>query len=120
MRFATLDLVDACKALPDFRTFQIVQLVQLVQFVPSTPSPSILGRWLKGHRKSPSILWNQLFKEQAGGLKGWAMANLKKAETRCLEGEGRKRTTLRVIELSANGSLEGSHLDSLTVEEYEV
>lgn len=120
MRSATLEMIHACKALPDFDTFQIVQIVQIALYLTPTPSPSILDRWLRGHKKSSlsSIVWRPVLKEQS--VKDWAMARWKRSETGRQEGEGKKRSTLKVIELSMHGTVERYHLDSLAVEECEV
>jgi hypothetical protein len=72
------ELVSACKALPDFDTLQIVH------FLGTPLSPSSTEQWEQ---------------ELTGQVKDW-IDHLKKPRTRCREGEGRKKTTLRVIELS--------------------
>ena len=114
IRSVTLELVDACKALPDFDTLQVVHSVT------GTPPSSILDLWSVGRELPSAERQNEVSKEQANGVKDWAMGRLRKLNAGCREGERRRRTTLRVIELSTYGPLAGSHLDSLTVEEREV
>ena len=113
-RSITLELVDACKALPDFDTFQIVH------FLPSTAPPSILDRCVISSLRLPPVeRQNRALKERVNDLKARAKDRLREPNTGCQEGEGRRRTTLRVIGLSVCDSPAGSHLDPLTIEEYE-
>ena len=84
------------------------------------PTPSVLGRLLRGRKRFSFILrFNQALKNEVSGLKDCAVARLKQPRTGCLEGEGRKRTSVRVIELGTYGSLELYYLTSLAVEECE-
>ena len=103
------ELVDACKALPDFDTFQILRLLV------DTPPRRYAAR--------STEQWKRTLSEEVGGVKDWAVCCLK-AKTGCEEGGGRKRTTLRVIGL--NSSLRPGedifrrfHLGSVKVEVYE-
>jgi hypothetical protein len=95
-RFATLELVHACKALPDFDTLQIVH------FLGNPLSPSLTDQW------------DQALRDQA---KDWIDC-LKKTKMGCQEEVGRKKSTLRVIQLSPD--LPMPHLGSVKVEVYEV
>jgi len=54
--------------------------------------------------------------EQVHGVKDLAMNSLRKAKPGCQEGERRKRTTFRLIELTPSGPLVGSHLEFLDVD----
>jgi len=62
----------------------------------------------------------QAMREQATGVRDLAMDCLKEPKTGCREGAGRKRTTLRVIELNPSLPVLSFRLDSLKVEEHEV
>ena len=112
-RSATSELVDACKALPDFDTLQIVHL--------AVTKPS-LNRWCGLTRCSKLRPYPEERKRELKGLmkdvKGWATDCLKKPRTGFQEGEARKTTTLRVIELSQDHPW--PHLGPVKVEEYEV
>ena len=110
-RSATLDLVNACKALPDFDTLQIVR------FIPTAPSPDYADAWTMS--LSPMRRWEWNLRERLKGVRDLAIDCLRKQKNGCKEGEGRK-TTLRVIELIPYFSVSASHLDSVVVEEYEV
>ena len=103
VRSAMSELVSACEALPDFDTFQIVHGYGPV-YGEGDPR-------MKQRRRE--------LKEQADGAKDLAINCLKELETGVREGEGRKKTTVRVIELVA-GYRRNTHLDSVKVEEYEV
>lgn len=105
-----LELVTVCKALPHFDTFQIVY--------PPSPTPSSLCRCHQGmrSRRRPSKEQLKQMEQEVKGLKDWTIECLKKSKVRRQEGEGRKRTTLRVIELSPDRPL----LGSVEVEVYEV
>ena len=46
-------------------------------------------------------LENQVLVEEVNGMKDWAMDCLRRPEAECLEGEGRKKIMVRVIELSS-------------------
>ena len=111
------ELVDACQALPDFDTLQIVH------YLPR-PSPSCRVDVPPRGYIIPSVgQQKQESKEEVNGLKDWAMDCLRKSRTGCQEGEGRKKTMIKVIELGSYvraDDLDTSHLDVLEVEEYEV
>jgi len=116
-RSAASELVNACKALPDFDTLQIAYFF----FV--TPLPSCAcGR--SGHGSSSIETrepWAEQRKQISGtkGVKDLAIECLKpKAE--CQEGERRKKTTLRIIELGSDSHCRPLFLDSVKVEESEV
>ena len=106
-----LDLVNACKALPDFDTLQIVY------FILGTPSSRYADAWTMS--LSPLGRLERELRERLKGVRDLAIDCLKKQKTGCKEGEGRK-TTLRVIELIPCFSIPEFHLDSVVVEEYEV
>ena len=55
-------------------------------------------------------------REDVEGMKDWVVDCLRKPETGCREGEGRKKTMVKVIELNS----EMVFLGSAEVEEYEV
>lgn len=97
-----LELVTACKALPDFDTLQIVY--------PPSPTPSLQCRCHQGKRglNRPSREQLKQSREEVEGLKDWAIECLENSKVGCREAEGRKRTTLRLIELSPDRPLLGS------------
>ena len=105
---AISELVAVCRTLPDFHTFQIVCLL-IIQ--------SHMACWCGGKydKTIPWRMsqWDWSLREQAKGMKDFAIDCLKKAGMGYLEGERRKRTTLRIIQFSL-----GSH--SEVVEECEV
>ena len=109
VRLAISELVPACKILLDFDTFQLVRF--------SIIPPRLVcwcgwGKLCSDHRPS-SEQWEEALGKQAGDLGEWAIDCLKKPETECREGEGRKRTTLRTIEF-------GPGYRSVKVEEHVV
>ena len=59
-------------------------------------------------------------KEEVKGLRDLAIGCLEKSEAGCEDGVGRKKTTLRVIELSSDRPRLRSHLGSMKVEEFDV
>jgi len=87
----TIELVNVCRGLPNFDTLQIIHF---------SLNESGLGRILEGGRANRSPLMNQASREQAEGAKDSALDCLKKPRTGC-GGEGRKKKTLRVVELSS-------------------
>jgi hypothetical protein len=102
-RSATLELVNACKVLPDFDTLQIVH-----------------GCWLDcGGEELCAKLLQRKYMEHVDGAKDMAIRCLKEPEMGPREGEGRRKSTLRVIELIA-GPSQGFYMESAKVEEYEV
>ena len=117
VRSATLKLIDACKILPDFDTFQIVH------FLPATPSLGCMGAFRRVSHLASAERRKQALGEQVNLLKDWAMECLKKAKPACQEGEGMKKTTLRVIGLGPEHPTAGFYVDHARVEkveEYEV
>ena len=107
-RSALLELVVACKALPDFDTLQIARF------------PIILPRlacWCGqeqcGHPRLCPAQWEWALAKQTKDLEEWAADCLKEPETGYLEEEERKKTTLRVIKI-------GPGCRSVMVEECEV
>jgi len=148
-RPAMLELVNACRALPNFDTLQIVH------FSLSTPPPTReCWPWQCGGLASYTEGQKQALREQIQRVKDLAIDCLKEPEKGCQEG-GRKKTalrermrgvkdrmvacpkptmgrktTLRVIELSSvltdtprrpkYGASPIFHLGSVKVEEYEV
>jgi hypothetical protein len=103
-RSATSELVDACKALPDFDTFQIIHgygsIYQSVDF-------DVRRQKLEG-------------RGYVDGVRDLAINCLKGRETGYREGEGRKKTMVRVIERVGGSLYPIFKLDSVRVEEYEV
>ena len=106
VRSATLELANACKALPDFDTFQIIH----------APLPVLRPELYMDYEmtRDPTLSFYEL-REELGSGKELVINCLKKPETECREGEGRKKTMVRVVELA-----EGHHPASTKVEEYEV
>jgi len=115
-RSAILELVNACKTLPDFNTFQIVY----VHFLVKHPYPPIRGYERTRDGVPPTMEQRrQALRDLMKGVKNVAIDCLKKPEIGCQQGEGRKRTTLRVIELGAYRPPGGPDLDCITVEKVE-
>jgi len=149
IRSTTLELVKACKGLPNFDTLQIVY------FTLTPPPPTHWCRpWWSSGPGYYSEQREQSLREEIQGVKDWTIDCLKEPETGCQEGEGREKvvlreqmkrvkdrvafrpkskrrrekTTLRVIELISaltlplpeRGSPMWFHLDFVKVEEYEV
>ena len=114
-RSATSELVNACKALPDFDTLQIVHLPLVTPFLICACGGLRYGR--------PSIGAREPWAEQRKQMSGKRAAkdpvvDCLNSKTRCQEGEGRKKITLRTIELCWD-YLRPFYLDSMKVEEYE-
>ena len=109
---ATLELVNACKPLPDFDTLQIVYLLL------GTPSPRCADAW--NMSLSSVERREQKLREQVKGVRDLAVDCLNDPKTGCREGEGRKKVTLRVIELTSCYGLTGFGLESVKVEAFEV
>ena len=59
-------------------------------------------------------------RERVDGVKDLVIRCLREPQTGCQKGEGRKKTTVQVIELAASGSHPKLYLDSVKAEEYEV
>ena len=104
------ELVIACKALPDFDTLQIL-------YFPTTPPHPIC--WCGGHGTSREQ-WKRKLREQAKDMKDLAVVCLQGAETVCQEGEGGKRTTVRVVRLRSGRRRPERHPGSAEVEVCEV
>jgi len=127
LRSAISELIDACKALPDFGMLQIVHLA-----LDRPPPRCWCGRtgcgrlgpyteerkrelreqmeglkdWVINCLKRPKTKTGEgreemMLMEQIKGVKDWAADYLKKPKTERREEEGRKGITLRVIELSS-------------------
>jgi len=120
-RSATSGLVDACKALPDFDTLQILH------FLPDTFPPRRVVGWDEVNSPFSTERWKRMLSEEVKGVKDWVMGCLE-AKTGSQEGDGKKRTVLRVIGLNSDlilprlrsGALRKFHLGPVKVEEYEV
>ena len=113
VRSAMLELVNACRALPDFCTLQIVH------FPLDTPSLRHTDRW-EGVKDLSSVeRREQALREEVNDVKHWAIECLK-ANMEYREGGGKKKTVLRVIELNTRRSDPKYCLDSVKVEECEV
>ena len=94
-----LKLVAACKTLQDFNTLQIVRFPFTQPYMPicscDGPCECFRPDLPEGH-------WEQLLGEYMKDLEECAIEYLKRPKTGCLEGEGVKRITLRVIEFSVD------------------
>ena len=88
VRSAMLELANACKALPDFDTFQIVHF--------SLPVVDEISEYERTHDPAP-LFYN--LRSGLGTGKDLVINCLKEPETGRREGEGKKKTTVRVIEL---------------------
>lgn len=115
-RSATSELIQACKALPDFDTLQILH------FPTVAPLPICgCGRMRSGSLGPPMDQRRQALREEVKCLKDWAMECLRNPETGREEGAGRKKIALRTIELSSDRPRAPKfHLASVKVEECEV
>ena len=100
------ELVVACEALPDFNTLQILHVPALA------PSPYWYGLRISDNNKLHEELWEQSRMEQARGMKDFAIDCLKTLKSRRHEGEGRKRTVVRMVRVGP--------ILPVKVEEYEV
>ena len=116
-RSAASELVNACKALPDFDTLQIVYFFFVRPLVRCACGLSGHGRPSNKTREP----WAEQRKQISGtkGVKDLVIDCLK-PKAGCHEGEGRKKTTLRIIELGSDSHYGPHYLDSVKVEEYEV
>ena len=88
VRSAMLELANTCKALPDFDTFQIVLF--------SLPVVDEISEYERTHDPAP-LFYN--LRSGLGSGKDLVINCLKEPETGRREGEGKKKTTVRVIEL---------------------
>ena len=110
-RSAMLELVIACGTLPDFGTLQILH------FPTAAPYPIC---WC-GHHGPSKEQWEQASREQTGVMKDLAMVTLKNSKTEGKEGkDGRKKTTVRVVELTRVYPRVSYDPGYVKVEEYEV
>jgi hypothetical protein len=104
VRSAMSGLMNVCKALPDFDTLQIVHGFGRLH---NDTDLSIRQR-------------QQALREHAGCVKELAINCLEERETGWREREGRRKTTVRVVELTTSGPHPKFHLDCVRVEECEV
>ena len=105
-RPAISELIVACKAHQDFNTLQIVRL-------PMEPSPrTCMCDESCDCGSIPMTSWERMLEKHVKGVGEWAMECLEKARTGCLEGEGRKRITVRTVEFTSDHPVK--------VKEYEV
>ena len=81
-RSAASELANACKSLPDLDTFQIVHFAL----------------------SDGCIRQLHALGENLGSAKDLVINCLKEPKTECREGEGRKKTTVRVVKLVRRGS----------------
>ena len=105
------ELIVACKTLQDFNTLQIVRLIMQH---PDRPCNCFLGPELCeefNHSTISKERWEQMLEKHVKDLGEWAIECLEKAKTGCLEGEERKRITVRTVE-------EG-YIHPVNVREYE-
>ena len=111
---AASELVNACKALPDFDTLQIVDFPLVL---PCTLWAG--GRLMYGGSPIEGPWEDQL--KQILGMKAVeeSVMSCLKPKKGCQE-EGRKRTTFRMIKLSSESHSSPSYLGSVKVEEHEV
>lgn len=94
IRSTILGLIGACKTLPDFDTLQIAY------FHGEDFCDVAYGYLPMGDEISPSMYQLQrTLMDRVNAVKELAVDCLKRQERGCHEGEGRKKTTLRVIEL---------------------
>ena len=113
-RSTAVELVDACKVLPDFDTLQIVLYA---------PSSHRGVEVLSGSNSLTSVEQSKrVSEEQVDIVKDWAMECLKRAKPGCQGGDGRKKATLRVIMLSPYRPAARFYVNfaGVKVEEYEV
>ena len=112
---AISELVVECETLPDFDTLQIL-------YVPAPPPhPVCWCGWQKcGNHTLHVEQWEQSLRKQAKGLKDFAIDCLKTSQIRRHEGEGRKRTTVKVVRLSSALPCPNYYPGSVEVEVYEV
>ena len=114
-RSAASELVNACKALPDFDTFQIAHF-PFVTLFPKCPCGWFLCGGSSIGTREPRAEQNQI-----SGIKAVkdSVIDCLKPKAECQEGEGRKKIMLRIIELDSERR-SPYYLGSVKVEEYEV
>lgn len=110
-RSAMSELVETCKALPDFNTLQIAH------FLLFTPSMNCIERMLSGHGLPSVQQREEEVMEQVNGVKDLAINSLRKAKPRYRQGGTRKKTTFRILELTPSGPLRNTYLEFLDIEE---
>ena len=108
---ATLELVNACRALPDLDTLQIVHFL--------LDKPLLVCGYTRASLAATDKQ-EQALREQVRGVKDLVIGSLKNAKAGRQEGEGRKNVLVRVIELSPYLPLAGYHLNSVKAEVFEV
>ena len=113
-RSVTPELVNACKALPDFDTLQIVHLLL------NTPPSTCTEWWMRSDRLSALNRRRRTLREQVEGVKDLAVDCLEKSTPGRLEGEGRKRVTLRVVELTPCPHVGTDYPEYATIKKVEV
>ena len=105
-------LTAACKTLQDFNTLQIVHpIVRRPGWVFNCDWGGGRCEWLS-HSCLSREKWEELLEKYVGDLREWAIECLEKAKTGCLEGEERKRITLRTVEFG--------YIHPVKVREYKV
>jgi hypothetical protein len=101
---AMSELMNVCKALPDFDTLQIVHGFGRLH---NDTDLSIRQR-------------QQALREHVGCVKELAINCLEEREIGFREREGRRKTAVRVVELTTSGPYPKFHLNCVRVEECEV
>jgi len=110
---AILELANACSALPDFDTLQIVHFLLIPPLTVCGFAPIPHDSLPTTEDRKQAVRWRM---RDVGDL---AQDCLGKAKAGCLEQEGRKQTTMRIVELSPYLPFAGYHLASVKVEEFE-
>jgi len=83
--FPISELVKTCEALPDFCTLQIVH----------STHPNHRRCWCKREAGSCTEVWDEMLREQVGGVSDWAIACLKVGRMGRQQGEGKWQAALR-------------------------
>ena len=91
---AALELVNACKSLPDFDT---IQIVHILAWGTSPPAVRAHQHMRYGGLSAEQLL--QVARDPVNDVKDLVIDCLKRPEMGCQEGERRKRAMVRVIEL---------------------
>lgn len=84
------ELVVACRALPDFDTLQILHF-------PAQPPPT----YWSGNYVTLNGRWEQSLRHQANCVRDLVIDCLRSPKLGCEEGEGRKRTMVKIVRLSS-------------------
>ena len=119
-RTATLELVNACRALPDFDTLQIVH------FPLVAPLPLCgCGRARLANQGASMKQRKKALMDEVNGIKDLAVDCLREPEAGCQEGEKekeveRRKTVVRIVELCSDRPRPKYHLASVEVEYFEV